>query len=125
MAVRLDRKSAIYALAAVFWLPAAVVLSTLARGFGMSPDPAVWISLWPTLPAGLPLAAACILIHRTGRPRGAKTVFLLAGFITVLAAVVGGLFGPLGILAYCFVASLPAWLALAAFLIADFRKRER
>lgn len=52
-------------------------------------------------------------------------MFLLAGFITVLAAVVGGLFGPLGIIAYCSVASLPAWLALAAFLIADFRKRER
>lgn len=125
MAISFNRKTVFYALGAAFWLPIAVALPTVPNALVAPPGPAVWLSLLPTIPAGMPLAAACYLIRRTGRSRAATTTFILAGFVTVLAALVGGLFGPIGILAYCLVASIPAWLVLGFYKAIDARKRKQ
>lgn len=112
-------------LIALLWLPMTVLFSTMVRGFAIPPDPRILLSLWPTIFAGLPLAAACWLIYRDGNGRAATITCLLVGILTVLAAIVGGLFGPIGIFAYCAVASVPAWLVWAAFLIARRIRRRR
>ena len=111
-------------LIALLWLPVTIMFSTVARGFSIPPDPKIWVSLWPTIFAGLPLAAACWLIYRRGNGRAAIITFLLVGIVTVLAAIIGGLFGPIGIFAYCAVASVPAWVVWITILAVE-RVRSR
>ena len=104
---------------ALLWLPVTIMFSTMARGFSIPLDPEIWLSLWPTIFAGLPLAAACWLIYKRGNGRAAIITFLLAGVVTVLAAIIGGLFGPVGIFAYCAAASVPAWVVWITISVID------
>ena len=113
------------ALLALLWLPATVMFSTLARGFSIPLDPKIWASLWPTIFAGLPLATACWLISKHGNSRAAIITFLLTGIVTVLAAIIGGLFGPVGIFAYCAAASVPAWVVWITILLVEKIRRGR
>ncbi len=106
-------------LIALLWLPVTIMFSTMARGFSIPLDPEIWLSLWPTIFAGLPLAAACWLIYKRGNGRAAIITFLLVGVVTVLAAIIGGLFGPVGIFAYCAVASVPAWAVWITISVVD------
>ena len=112
-------------LIALLWLPVTIMFSTVARGFSIPPDPKIWVSLWPTIFAGLPLAAACWLIYRRGNVRAAIITFLLVGIVTVLAAIIGGLFGPIGIFAYCAVASVPAWVVWITILAVERVRSKR
>ena len=112
-------------LVALLWLPVTMMLLTLAHGFWVPLDPKNWLSLWPTIFAGLPLAAACWLIYKHGNGRAAIITFLLAGVVTVLAAIIGGLGGPIGIFAFSAVASVPAWAVWITILAVKKIKSRR
>ena len=61
--------------------------------------------------AALPLTLALAFLHRRTRALAYGLGAVLAP-ITVFGALVGGLFGPIGIVAYPLVFSAPAWIAL-------------
>ncbi len=61
--------------------------------------------------AALPLTLAVTRIHRRARVL-AYACGAVLGPLTVFAAVIGGLFGPVGIVLYTLVFSIPAWIAL-------------
>ncbi len=61
--------------------------------------------------AALPLTLAVTRIHRRARVL-AYACGVVLGPLTVFAAVIGGLFGPVGIVLYTLVFSIPAWIAL-------------
>ena len=61
--------------------------------------------------AAMPLTAVLTLLHRRARIL-AYVCGAVLGPITVFGALIGGLFGPIGIVAYPLVFSAPAWIAL-------------
>lgn len=104
------------------WLPIGVVLLTVIRfGFGAaSPEglvpmlfslPAMVIGLAFAWPGGIPLTLALQRLHAHSRPATIACAAVLCP-LTVGAATVGGLFGPIGIWIYAGIVSLPAWLVL-------------
>ena len=102
-----------FAAASLSWLPAGIVLLTLARGFGLPPEADSWLLLAVTAPCGLPLALAWLALRRAGWRRTAWAVFAVLGPLSVLGALGGGLLGPAGIAGYTLVLSLPAWIVYA------------
>ncbi len=104
------------------WLPIGVVLQAVIRfGFGpASPDgllpmlfslPAMIMGLAFAWPGGIPLTLALQRLHVLSRPAMYACAAVLCP-LTVGAATIGGLFGPLGIWIYSGIVSLPAWLVL-------------
>ena len=104
------------------WLPAGVVLLAVIRfGFGpVSPEglvpmlfslPAMIIGLAFAWPGGIPLTLALQRLHAHSRPATIACAAVLCP-LTVGAATIGGLFGPIGIWIYAGIVSLPAWLVL-------------
>ena len=101
------------------WLPLAILVVSVIRfgglpldGGGM-PDAVAMIGSMVvfTWIAALPLTLAVDLLHRRVRVLAYAFGAVLAP-ITVFAALIGGLFGPIGIVAYPLVFSAPAWIAL-------------
>ena len=100
------------------WLPAGLVILAVIRfGFdaGLSPGlvpllfslPAV-VFAWP---GGIPLTRALERLYPLSRPATFACAAVLYP-LSVAAATIGGLFGPLGIWIYAGIVSLPAWLVL-------------
>ncbi|MCY4003830.1 MAG: hypothetical protein OXF33_09025 [Rhodospirillales bacterium] len=102
-----------FAAASLLWLPAGIVVLTLARGFALPPDAGSWLLLAVTAPCGLPLALAWLALRRAGWKRTAWMVVAVLGPLSVPGALAGGLLGPQGIAGYTAVLSLPAWIAYA------------
>ena len=102
-----------FAAASLSWLPAGIVVLTLARGFGLPSDADSWLLLAVTAPCGLPLALAWLALRRAGWRRTAWAVFAALGSLSVLGALGGGLLGPVGIAGYTTMLSLPAWIVYA------------
>ena len=96
---------------AILWLPAGVVASALFRGLGVPPEPRAFLSLLAVAPAGLPLALACRRLHQKGYRITAWAVMAVLAAATVVATLVAGLLGPIAIVIYALLVSLPAWLA--------------
>ena len=88
-----------------------VVASALLRGLGVPPEPQALLSLLVVAPAGLPLALACRLLHRNGYRITAWAAMAVLAVATVAATLVAGLLGPVAIVIYALLVSLPAWLA--------------
>ena len=109
--------------AALLWLPAGIAASAVIRGFGLRMDAMVWISLRPAMVAGLPLAIAVRLIYRLGKPRIAWAVFVVFAPVSTYATLLGGLLGPLGIIAAASVISIPAFLIFAIAFWGNKRSR--
>ena len=102
------------------WLPLAILVVSAIRFGGLPSDSEgggiliavaligsmvfVWI-------AALPLTLAVTRIHRRARVL-AYACGAVLGPLTVFAALIGGLFGPVGIVLYTLVFSIPAWIAL-------------
>ena len=103
------------------WLPLAILVVSAIRFGGLPSDSErggmltavaligfmvlfAWI-------AALPLTLAVTRIHRRARVL-AYACGAVLGPLTVFAAVIGGLFGPVGIVLYTLVFSIPAWIAL-------------
>ena len=126
---RVRRRIRLVALA--LWLPLAILVvsairfATLSPGedAGGIPNAVVMIALMVLFAwiAALPLTLALTLLHRRVR-----VVAYVCGVVlvplTVYGAVLGGLFGPVGIVLYPLVLSLPAWIALG---ITTFIQRNR
>ena len=103
------------------WLPLAVMLVSYLR-FGLSGesgsssllvmDPMAVLMLFAIAwPCGIPLTLAIRLLHRRTRATSYLCAAVL-GPITVVAVIMGGLLGPVGIAVYSLAVSVPAWLAL-------------
>lgn len=109
-------------LLALLWLPAGIVATTMVRMVG-GPEPLSDHRMWapivliaaPSLifvaPCGLPLALASRWLWRLGYRRAAWSAGIGLGAVTVLASLIAGLLGPLGIAAYAAILSVPVWLA--------------
>ena len=111
------------------WLPVALLALALVRFPGMPGAEGVGLPPWSAVPkllpvwfAGLPLTFALRLLHRRSR-----AVAIVCGValvpISAYAVMLGGLFGPPGILLYAALASLPAWIALAVLRFAGAGRR--
>ena len=108
-------------LAICLWLPLAILVLSVIR-FGALPTDAglggplavaamVGSMVLFTWIAAIPLTAALALLYRRARILAYACGTVLAP-ITVFGALIGGLFGPVGIVAYPLVFSAPAWIAL-------------
>ena len=108
-------------LAVCLWLPVAILVISVVRFGGLPADAGlggplavgamVGSMVLFTCIAAIPLTVALTLLYRR-----ARTVTYVCGAvlapITVFGALIGGLFGPVGIVAYPLVFSAPAWIAL-------------
>ena len=103
---------------ALLWLPAGIVAQAALR-FGPAAGAfadageavAALGSLAVAVPCGLPLALGCRRLRRLGYRRAAWAAGITLGVLTVWAAVVAGLLGPMAIAVSAAVLSLPVWIA--------------
>ncbi len=108
-------------LATCLWLPLAILVLSVIRFGGLPTDGGlggplavaamVGSMVLFTWIAAIPLTVALALLLRRARIV-AYACGAVLGPITVFGALIGGLFGPIGILAYPLVFSAPAWVAL-------------
>ena len=109
---------------ASFWNPFLIIVISIIRGFSLPLDPAIYFRLLPILIAGLFLYFAVLRIHNSGRKRTAKVLFVILAPITSFLSIIGGLFGPIGIILYSLVASIPAWVYWLVCKWVDTRKSQ-
>jgi len=113
------------------WLPLAILVVSAIRFATLSPGEEVWglasaaamIALMVLFAwiAAFPLTLAVTFLHRRVRVLAYVCAAVLAP-LTVYGAVIGGLFGPIGIVAYPLVLSLPAWIALGITVLVQRRR---
>ena len=102
---------------ALLWLPAGMMVQAAVRFGGtaepMTPPTLVTAagSLIVVAPCGLPLALACRRLWRLGYRRTAWGWGVGLGAVTLYATLVAGLLGPIAIVLFALVLSLPAWIA--------------
>ncbi len=112
------------------WLPVLVIVVSIIRfgfntpleGPGIMGTIMLLVSVvtlfalaWP---AAIPLTLAVRLLHRRSQVL-AYVCALILGAGSVLAVIVGGLFGPVGVIVYALIAALPAWILLG--ILAKFQ----
>ncbi len=103
------------------WLPLGILVLSVIRFGGLPTDGGlggplavgamVGSMVLFTWIAAIPLTAALALLYRRARFL-AYAFGAVLGPITVFGALLGGLIGPIGIVAYPLVFSSPAWIAL-------------
>ena len=103
------------------WLPLAILAVSVIRFGGLPVDGGgggvlfvgamVGSMVLFTWIAAIPLTVALTLLYRRARIL-AYVCGAVLGPIAVFGALIGGLFGPIGIVAYALVFSAPAWIAL-------------
>ena len=109
-------------LLALLWLPVGVAATAAIRfapGAGAA-EAVMWLpmflmsvaSLVVVAPCGLPLALGCRRLWRQGYRRAAWAAGIGLGSATVAASLVAGLLGPVAILIYAVILSLPVWTAV-------------
>ena len=109
-------------LVALLWLPIGIAATAVVRGFGLPLEPQAWLSLVVVAPCGLPLAFAWSAIHGLGYPGTAGAVCGILALTTVVLSLVAGLLGPIGIMVYAIVISLPAWILYVVLRLRDRAK---
>ena len=105
------------------WLPVLVIVVSFIR-FGFTAPlegpgimgAAMFLTSVATLfvlawPAAIPLTLAVRLLHRRS-PVLAYLCALILGAGSVWAVIMGGLFGPVGVVVYALIMSIPAWALL-------------
>ena len=108
-------------LLALLWLPVGVAATAAIRfapGAGAA-EAVMWLPMFLMLvaslvvvaPCGLPLALGCRRLWRQGYRRAAWAAGIGLGAVTVAASLVAGLLGPVAILIYAVILSLPVWTA--------------
>lgn len=113
------------------WLPAAILVVTAIRFATLSageeaggiPNAVAMIALMVLFAwiAAFPLTLAVAFLHRRVRVLAYVCGVLLAP-LTVYGAVIGGLFGPVGVVLYPLVLSLPAWIVLGITVLVQRRR---
>lgn len=99
-----------FPLSALLWLPAGMAALAALRGPWPAYDPDLLAGLGTLAVAGLPLAFACRALWRMDRRVTSCVAFALLAPATAWMCLIGGLLGPVGVLAYAVAGSLPAWL---------------
>ena len=94
----------------LMWNPLLLIALTLLRGFLPAGDLVSFLQLIPVMFGGLFLYIAVRFIYDLGYNYTSIILFIVFAPITCLFSLMGGLFGPIGIILYCLVASIPAWL---------------
>ena len=102
------------------WLPLVILAVSVIRFGGVPAETDAgaiigWMVVFTWL-AALPLTLAVTLLYRRVRVL-AYAFGAVLGPLTVLGALFGGLFGPVGIVAYALVFSVPAWIALGITIL--------
>ncbi len=113
------------------WLPVAISVVTAIRFATLSPgeeaggipSAGAMIALMVLFAwiAAFPLTLAVAFLHRRVRALAYVCGVLLAP-LTVYGAVIGGLFGPVGVVLYPLVLSLPAWIVLGITVLVQRRR---
>ncbi len=99
-----------FILPALLWLPLGLALVTVGRGFSLALSGwPLWLELVFIAPLGVPLAWACRALWRGGHVVSASVAAVVLAPATVLGVLMGGLFGPFGVVVYALFFSLPAW----------------
>ena len=97
------------------WLPVLVLIISLVRfgvqGIGHAGATDILWLFALTWPAAIPLTWAVRLMHRHS-PLLACGCAAVLGLASAWGAIVGGLLGPIGVVAWALVAALPAWIIL-------------
>ena len=97
------------------WLPVLVLIISLVRfgvqGIGHAGATDILWLFALTWPAAIPLTWAVRMMHRHS-PLLAFGCAAVLGSATAWGAIVGGLLGPIGVVAWALVAALPAWIIL-------------
>ena len=111
------------------WLPILVIALTIVRfGFENVLDNPDWMQfLWLfalAWPAAIPLTFAVRLLHRRSRIL-AYLCALGLGIVLIFTATFGGLLGPVGVIGFTTLASLPAWLLLWILKMAQQNRDQR
>jgi len=97
-----------FVLGALLWLPAVFLIFGLLRGFGVPPAMMMVRDMLTFAVLGVPLALTCRAIHAMGRARLAWALFGPLAFVTFGSVLMGGLFGPVGLLLAALLGCLPA-----------------
>lgn len=115
------------------WLPLAILALSVIRFGGLPIDGGLGGPLAVAAMAGymvlftwiaaIPLTVALALVYRRAR-LPAYVCGAVLGPITVYGALIGGLFGPIGIVAYPLVFSAPAWIALGITALIQRRRTD-
>ena len=103
------------------WLPVLVLATSFVRfGFGAPPGgPGLFgiLMLFAlTWPAAIPLTLAVRLINRRA-PVLSYVCAVVFGLGSAYMATIGGLLGPVGVVVYTIVASVPAWIVLGILVM--------
>ena len=93
------------------WLPVGILLYSIIRFFALPTELFAWIYLLPATIGGVPLALALRAIYRKSYFKTAGISLVVLAPLTILGGVLGGLFGPVGLVLYPAFFSLPAWIA--------------
>ena len=97
------------------WLPVLVLIISLVRfgvqGIGHAGATDILWLFALTWPAAIPLTWAVRGMHRHS-PLLACGCAAVLGLAAAWGAIVGGLLGPVGVVAWALVAALPAWIIL-------------
>ena len=105
---------------ALCWLPAGVLVQAVARfapEAGGAAEAGTWMmaaimsvpSLVLLAPCGLPLALGCRRLSRLGHRPAAWWLGVSLGVLTVAASVFAGLLGPVAIVVWALLFSVPVW----------------
>ena len=124
----------LWLLALPLWLPLAILVVSAIRfgtlslggGVGGIPSAVAMIAMVALMVvfawiAAIPLTLAVTFLHRRVRVVAYVCGVMLAP-LTVFGAVIGGLFGPVGIVLYPLVFSLPAWIVLGVTVLVQRRR---
>ncbi len=118
-----------FLIGSLLWLPAGILLTTFIRFADAFASPTMWFGMLANLgsliivaPCGLPLALACRQLWRNGYRQAAWACMIGLGVLTVGATLVAGLLGPVAIVVYALILSLPVWIAVA---IVSYLQRRR
>ena len=103
------------------WLPVLVLAASFVRlGFEAPADGPGLIGalmlIALTWPAAIPLTLATRLINRRA-PVLSYVCAVVFGLGSAYVATIGGLLGPVGVVVYPIVASVPAWIVLGVLVI--------
>ena len=115
----------VFFLAAATWIPVGMVVLFLIRGYSLSFGHMLLRDLFLLAIAGFPLAIPIHLLWARNRRLLTILLGLTLAPVSVLAALTGGLFGPVGILLYTTFVSLPAWFGLGIVRWLESRKKNK
>ena len=122
---KLAQNRLLFYIVALLWLPIGIALYPLLRFGAVPPDWFILLTLVPATIGGLPLAFAWRAMYRRNYTRTAGIFLVVLAPITIMGGVLGGLFGPIGLILYPAFVSLPAWIGYGIIVFRQKRQMQR